>query len=84
MAEFFEVPIRREDGSEALHYVNVEAVAYAERADAEGGGGTSPGPLKVYLNNGYWFTVSGPKADEVLRLIQNRLCIQFRRDAGKG
>jgi len=32
MTEFFEVPIRREDGSEGLQYVNMDAVSYAEHA----------------------------------------------------
>ena len=82
MAEFFEVPIQREDGSEGMHYVNIEAVAYTECDGVEGGGGS--GPVKVYLNNGYWFTVSGPKADEVMGLIKNRLCVQFGRGAGEG
>lgn len=76
MAEFFEVPVRREDGSEALQYVNVEAVSYVERDAAT--------DLRVYLNNGYWFTVSGPLADDVLNLIKARLCVQFKRDGGAG
>jgi hypothetical protein len=78
MAEFFEVPIRREDGSGATQYVNVEAIAYAERD----GAGTQDDTLKVYLNNGYWFTLSGPKAADVLSLIQTRMCVQFRERAG--
>ena len=30
MAEFFEVPVRREDGSEGLHFVNLEAITYID------------------------------------------------------
>ena len=80
MAEFFEVPIRREDGSEAVQYVNIEAVSYAER-DPSGGARSE---LKVYLNNGYWFTLSGSMADDLLNLINTRLCLQFKRNPGTG
>jgi hypothetical protein len=39
--------------------------------------------LTVYLVNGYWFTLSEAKADELLRLIKNRLCMHFKADAGE-
>jgi hypothetical protein len=77
MAEFIEVPIEREDGSRALHYVNIEAISYVDsHVDQEGGAST----LTVYLDNGYWFTLSGTKADELLNLIRNRLGIGFKGD----
>ena len=76
MAEFIEVPIRREDGSESLHYVNVEAISYIDYQDLEKGNGTES--MRIYLNNGYWFTVSGPKAEEVLRMVRTRGSISFR------
>ena len=59
MAEFFEVPVRREDGSEGLHFVNLEAISYID-LDTEGGTATTD-RVRIYLNNGYWFTLSGPK-----------------------
>jgi hypothetical protein len=80
MAEFFEVPIRREDGSEGLLYVNIEAVAYAD-CEGKADKGLIDG-MKIYLNNGYWFTLSGTKAEGVLNLIKNRAC--FRLDQGTG
>ena len=80
MAEFFEVPIRREDGSEGIQYINIDALSYAER-DASG---STVAELKVFLNNGYWFTVSGPMADEVLNLINTRLCPPSKRTPGVG
>jgi hypothetical protein len=79
MAEFIEVPIEREDGSEGLHYVNIEAISYVDSHIEQKGPGRT---LTVYLDNGYWFTISGPKADESLNLIKTRLCINFKRDAG--
>ena len=80
MAEFFEVPIRREDGSESLQYVNVEAISYIDYQDSEKGNGTES--MRIYLDNGYWFTVSGPKAKEVLRLVKTRGCISFNEPTG--
>jgi hypothetical protein len=75
MAEFIEVPITREDGSEGLHYVNVEAISYA---DSHIDQNEERLTLTIYLDNGYWFTLSGPKADELLRLMKNRLCVGFK------
>lgn len=81
MAEFLEVPIEKEDGSAGLHYVNLEAISYVDsQVDRKGEGST----LTVYLNNGYWFTLSGTKADEVLRLIRDRQCMHFKGDAREG
>ena len=75
MAEFIEVPIEREDGSEGLHYVNIEAISYVDsHIEQEGKGRT----LTVYLDNGYWFTLSGPKMDEVLHVIKTRLYAHFK------
>jgi hypothetical protein len=78
MAEFIEVPIAREDGSEGLHYVNIEAISYVDSHIEQKGEGRT---LTVYLDNGYWFTLSGPKVDEVLYLIKDRLCMHFKGDA---
>lgn len=75
MAEFIEVPIEREDGSEGLHYVNIEAISYVDSHVEQKGDGRT---LTVYLDNGYWFTLSGPKADETLHLIKTRLCMHFK------
>ncbi len=36
------------------------------------------GTLTVYLDNGYWFTLSGTKADEVVHLIKTRMCMHFK------
>jgi hypothetical protein len=80
MAEFFEVPVRREDGSEGVQYVNIDALSYVER-DASAGAAAD---LKVFLNNGYWFTLSGATADELLNLLRTRLCLQFKRGPGTG
>ena len=80
MAEFFEISIRREDGSEGIQYVNIDAVSYAERETSHSAGSE----LRVYLNNGYWFTLSGTMADDVLNLINTRLCVQFKRNPGAG
>ena len=82
MAEFFEVPVRREDGSEGLHHVNIEAIAYVD-LDVEPGKAGSPG-VRIYLNNGYWFTVSGPNAEDVLSLIKSRTCVWFKERPGHG
>jgi hypothetical protein len=79
MAEFIEVPITREDGSEGLHYVNIEAVSYA---DSHIDQNEERRTLTVYLDNGYWFTLSGPKAEDLLRLIRSRLCVGFKGHAG--
>jgi hypothetical protein len=78
MAEFIEVPIAREDGSEGLHYVNIEAISYVDSHIEQKGEGRT---LTVYLDNGYWFTLSGPKVEEVLHLIKDRLCMHFKGDA---
>jgi hypothetical protein len=78
MAEFFEVPVLREDGSEGLHFVNVEAVSYVD-LDTEGGT-VKTDRVRIYLNNGYWFTLSGPKAKEVLNMIKNLAFISFKQD----
>lgn len=75
MAEFIEVPIEREDGSEGLHYVNIEAISYVDSHIEQKGKGRT---LTVYLDNGYWFTLSGPKVDETLHLINDRLCMHFK------
>ena len=80
MAEFFEVPIRREDGSESLHYVNIEAISYIDYAGRSKGEASTE--MKVYLNNGYWFTVSGTKAEEILNLIKARGSISFGKPTG--
>ncbi len=75
MAEFIEVPIEREDGSGGLHYVNIEAISYVDSHIEQKGKGRT---LTVYLDNGYWFTLSGPKVDETLHLINDRLCMHFK------
>ena len=75
MAEFFEMQVRREDGSSSLQYINIEAISYVDlEADAAEEDSTG---MRVYLNNGYWFTVAGPKAAEVLRLIKERKTVSF-------
>jgi len=81
MAEFFEVPVRREDGSEGLHFVNLEAISYID-LDTEAGTTTSD-RVRIYLNNGYWFTLSGPKAEEVLNMIKNLSFISFKQGQGQ-
>jgi dUTPase len=81
MAEFFEVPVLREDGSVGSHYVNIEAISYVD-LESEAGKLTPDG-VKVYLNNGYWFTVSGAKVEEVLSLIKNRASVRFRERPGE-
>lgn len=79
MAEFIEVPIEREDGSEGLHYVNIGAISYVDlNVEQEG----KRPALTVYLNSGYWFTLSGLKANELLQLVKDRLCVSFK--AGDG
>jgi len=80
MAEFFEVPVGREDGSEGFHLVNIEAISYID-FDAESAK-TTLDSVKVYLNNGYWFTLSGPKAAEVIGLIKSRMCVRFKAGVG--
>ena len=81
MAEFFEVPVRREDGSEGLHFVNLEAISYID-LDTEAGTTTSD-RVRIYLNNGYWFTLSGPKAEEILNMIKNSASIGFKHGQGQ-
>lgn len=80
MAEFLEVPIRREDGSEALHFINVEAISCVDYQEA--GQEKGCGTLKIHLNNGYWFTISGSKAEEVLSLVKTRVCILIKSSTG--
>lgn len=80
MAEFFEVPIRREDGSESLHYINVEAISYIDYPGQKKEGTVTD--MRIYLNNGYWFTASGSKAEEILNLVKTRGCISFGNPAG--
>ncbi len=80
MSEFFEITVRREDGSEGIQYINIDAVSYAEHDRSR----TASTELKVYLNNGYWFTISGPMADDLLYLINTRLCLQFKRNPSAG
>ena len=76
MAEFFEIPVSREDGSGSLQYINIEAISYVDlETDAAQEGPTG---MRVYLNNGYWFTVAGAKAAEVLSLIKERASVLFR------
>jgi len=75
MSEFFQVPVRREDGSEGIHFVNIDAISYVD-LETEDSKVVSEG-VRVHLNDGYWFTLSGPKAEEVLRLIKNRGCMHF-------
>ena len=80
MATFFEVPVEREDGSNGLQYVNIEAIAYVDLdTDATA---KIPTNMRVYLNNGYWFTVMGPKAGEILSLIKQRARMQFKEGTG--
>ncbi len=81
MAEFFEVPVRREDGSEGLHFVNVEAISYID-LDSEAGT-TATDRVRIYLNNGYWFTLTGPKAEEVLNMIKNLAFTRFKQGHGR-
>ena len=81
MAEFFEVPVRREDGSEGLHFVNLEAISYID-LDTEAGVKKSD-HVRIYLNNGYWFTLSGPKAEEVLNMIKNLAFVSFKQGHGQ-
>ena len=70
MVEFFELTVEREDGSTGLQYINVEAISYVDlETDAVREASVD---IRVYLNNGYWFTVAGPKAAEVLSLIKER------------
>ena len=81
MAEFFEVPVLREDGSVGSHYVNVEAISYVD-LETEAGN-LVPDGVKVYLNNGYWFTLSGTKVDEVLSLIRSHASVRFKEKPGE-
>jgi len=80
MAEFIEVPIEREDGTEGLHCVNIDAISYVDIQDArKGEKGVS---VVVHLSDGYWFTLAGLKADEMMRLLKFRMCVQFKTDPG--
>ena len=79
MAEFIEVPIEREDGSKGLHYINISAISYIDLCAEHEGKRQS---LTVYLNSGYWFTLSGPKADQLLNLVRGRECMHFKAGAG--
>jgi hypothetical protein len=78
MAEFIEVPVAREDGSEGLHYVNIEAISYIDLHAAQEGEGRT---LTVHLADGYWFTLSGPKSVEMLNLIKNHSSHHYKGDA---
>ena len=42
-----------------------------------------PEGVKVYLNNGYWFTLSGPKIEEILSLIRDRVSVRFSQKPGE-
>jgi len=80
MAEFLEVPLQKEDGAVGVQYINLDAISYVEVA-------TNPAQktsddVKVHLNNGYWFTLSGSKAEDVLTVIKERACIRFTRSQG--
>jgi len=81
MAEFFEVPVLREDGSVGSHYVNIEAISYVD-LETEAGK-LIPDGVKVYLNNGYWFTLAGTKVEEVLSLIRSRASVRFKERPGE-
>jgi dUTPase len=81
MAEFFEVPVLREDGSVGSHYINIEAISYVD-LETEAGN-LVPEGVRVHLNNGYWFTVSGTKVEEVLSLIRERASVRFKEKLGE-
>jgi len=34
--------------------------------------------VRIHLNNGYWFTVLGPRAEDFLALIGSRLGARFK------
>ncbi len=76
MAEFFEVQIVREDESKGVQYINIESIAYAE-VDTDSASG-APKAVRIYLNNGYWFTVVSPRTGEVLQMIKDRIVVQFK------
>lgn len=76
MAEFFEMSVQREDGSVALHYVNIEAISYLEYQAASGE--RPQDTLKVHLHDGYWFTLFGANAQQVLSLVRARGGIQLK------
>ena len=80
MVEFLELPVEREDGSTGMRYINVEAISYVD-LETDAIQGTS-GDVRIYLNNGYWFTVTGPKAAEVLSLIRERGRARFKESTG--
>ncbi|MBV8488603.1 MAG: hypothetical protein JO161_10020 [Planctomycetaceae bacterium] len=80
MAEFFELFVEREDGRKGLQYINIEAISYVD-LEIDAAGATS-GETRVYLNNGYWFTVTGTKAAEVLSLINERGRAHFKEGTG--
>jgi hypothetical protein len=80
MAKFFEVPVEREDGSKGLQYVNIDAITYVD-LDTDAAQ-KIPTNLRIYLNNGYWFTVVGPKAGEILSLIKLSARMQFKEGTG--
>ena len=81
MAEFFEVPVLREDGSVGSHYINIEAISYVD-LETEAGN-LVPDGVRVHLNNGYWFTVSGTKVEEVLSLIRELRQRPIQGEAGR-
>ncbi|MDR3633136.1 MAG: hypothetical protein P4L84_04815 [Isosphaeraceae bacterium] len=80
MSEFIEVPVEREDGSEGLRYVNIDAVSYVEVQGAQEV--NKIGTIVIHLVDGYWFTLTGAKADEALGLVKSRMCVHFRTDPG--
>jgi hypothetical protein len=69
MAEFVEVPIAREDGSDSLFYVTISMLSYADSQLEQDGEGRT---LTVHLADGYWFTLSGPGAAAMAALLRNR------------
>jgi hypothetical protein len=69
MAEFVEVPIAREDGSEGLIYVNIYMISYVDSHVGQDGEGRT---LTVHVADGYWFTLSEPGAAAMAALLKNR------------
>lgn len=80
MAFFFEIPVEREDGSKGLQYINLEAISYVDLdTDALE---KIPINMRIYLNNGHWFTVMGPTAWEILSLMRQRAGMQLKQGSG--
>ncbi len=63
------------------HYINIEAISYVD-LETEAGK-LIPDGVKVYLNNGYWFTLSGTYVEEFLSLIRDRASVQFKKKLGE-